>query len=178
MEVVISTFLLATVSLSVAQVFAITTRSTWTARGQTSATVLAQQKLEQLRSLTWGFDDSGIGLPVSDTTSDLSVTPPTANGHGLDPSAVDSLEGNTRGFVDYLDAAGTWVGNGANPPGSAVYIRRWSIQPLPTNPNNTLIIQVLVTPVAYENGRVESQVTRTRMAGDARLTSIKTRKSR
>src|SRR5207248_11217726 len=33
----------------------------------------------------------------------------------------------------------------ATPPGNAVYIRRWMIEPLPTNPNNTIVIQVLVT---------------------------------
>jgi hypothetical protein len=58
-----------------------------------------------------------------------------------------------------------------------VYIRRWSILPLPTNPNNTLVIQVLVTPVANEQARVASNFTRTRMPGDALLISIKTRKA-
>ena len=37
--------------------------------------------------------------------------------------------------------------------------------PLPTNPNNTLVIKVLVTPVVSEMARVESAFTRTRMAG-------------
>jgi hypothetical protein len=177
-EVLIATFLLATVSLSVAQLFAVTTRNTWTARGQTSSTVLAEQKMEQIRSLTWGFDNTGLGLPVSDTTSNLTVTPPTQDGHGLDPSPVDALERNTPGYVDYLDGSGNWVATGDHPPETAVFIRRWSILPLPTNPNNTLIIQVLVTPVLYENGRVASPFTRTRMAGDALLTSVRTRKSR
>ena len=58
-----------------------------------------------------------------------------------------------------------------------MYIRRWSIQPLPTNPNNTLIIQVLVTPVTNEQARVESAFTRTRMAGDALLVTVRTRKA-
>jgi hypothetical protein len=58
-----------------------------------------------------------------------------------------------------------------------VYIRRWSIQPLPTNPNNTLVIQVLVTPVTSELARVESAFTRTRMAGDALLVTVRTRKA-
>ena len=60
---------------------------------------------------------------------------------------------------------GAWVGTGATPPATAVYIRRWSIQPLPTNPNNTLVIQVLVTPVANEAARVESASTRDADAG-------------
>ena len=135
------------------------------------------EKLEQLRSLTWGFDLAGQGLPLSDTTTNLTVTPPTQDGSGLNPSPVDSLEQNTAGFVDFVDGAGAWVGTGTTPPATAVYIRRWSIQPLPTNPNNTLVIQVLVTPVASEQARVESAFTRTRMAGDALLVTVRTRKA-
>jgi hypothetical protein len=138
---------------------------------------MAEQKLEQLRGLTWGFDLAGQGLPLSDTTTNLTVTPPTHDGSGLNPSPSEALEENTAGFVDFLDGGGNWVGTGSTPPASAVYIRRWSIQPLPTNPNNTLVIQVLVTPVTNELARVESQFTRTRMAGDALLVTVRTRKA-
>lgn len=169
--------LLTAVSLGVAQMFGISTRANKVARGQTSATALAAQKMEQLRSLTWGFDLEGLGLPLSDTTSDISVYPPTQSGSGLNPSPTDSLEENTSGYVDFLDANGTWVGTGTQAPTTAVFIRRWSIQPLPTNPNNTLVLQVLVTPVSNEHARVTSEFTRTRMAGDALLTSVKTRKA-
>ena len=144
-EVLVAMGLLTVVSMSVAQLFALSTRANLIAKGQTSTTAMAEQKLEQLRGLTWGFDLSGQGLPLSDTTTNLTVTPPTHNGTGLNPSPADTLEQNTDGFVDFLDGTGAWVGTGTNPPASAVYIRRWSIQPLPTNPNNTLVIQVLVT---------------------------------
>lgn len=176
-EVLISMGLLTAVSLGVAQMFGLSVRSNLVARGATSTTALAQQRLEQLRALTWGFDLEGQGLPLSDTTTNLAVVPVAANGSGLNPSPSDSLEQNTAGFVDFLDANGAWVGTGTTPPGSAVYIRRWSIQPLPTNPNNTLVFQVLVTPVASEASRVASAFTRTRMAGDALITSVKTRKA-
>lgn len=176
-EVLISMGLLTAVSLGVAQMFALSARSNLVARGATSTTALAQQRLEQLRALTWGFDLEGQGLPLSDTTTNLAVVPVAANGSGLNPSPSDSLEQNTAGFVDFLDASGAWVGTGTTPPGTAAYIRRWSIQPLPTNPNNTLVIQVLVTPVASEASRVASAFTRTRMAGDALITSVKTRKA-
>ena len=79
--------------------------------------------------------------------------------------------------MDFLNGSGAWVGTGTTPPGSAVYIRRWSIQPLPTNPNNTLVIQVLVTPIALEATRVQTAFTRTRMAGDALLVTVRTRKA-
>jgi prepilin-type N-terminal cleavage/methylation domain-containing protein len=176
-EVIIAMGLLTVVSLGVAQLFAASTRANLAARTRTSTTSMAEQKMEQLRSLTWGFDQTGQGLPVSDTTSNLAVYPMTQNGSGLNPSPADALEQNTTGFFDYLDAAGTWVGTGATPPGTAMYLRRWSITPLPTNPNNTLVIQVLVTPLANELARVASQFTRTRMLGDSLLVSVKTRKA-
>jgi prepilin-type N-terminal cleavage/methylation domain-containing protein len=176
-EVMVSVGLLTVVSLGVAQLFALSTRANVIAKGQTSTTAMAEQKLEQLRGLTWGFDLTGQGLPVSDTTTNLTVTPPTHDGSGLNPSPSDSLEQNTAGFVDFLDGGGNWVGTGTTLPGSAVYIRRWSIQPLPTNPNNTIVIQVLVTPVASELARVHSNFSRTRMAGDALLVTVKTRKA-
>jgi prepilin-type N-terminal cleavage/methylation domain-containing protein len=60
-EVVVAMGLLTMVSLGVAQLFAASTRVN-IARGQTSTTMLAEQKLEQIRSLTWGFDTNGEGL--------------------------------------------------------------------------------------------------------------------
>ena len=176
-EVVISMGLLTAVSLGVAQLFALSTKANLTARGQTSTTAMAAQRLEQLRSLTWGFDLEGLGLPVTDSSTNLAVTPPTQNGSGLNPSPTTSLDENSAGFVDFLDQNGGWVGTGMTPPSTAVYIRRWSIQPLPTNPNNTIVIQVLVTPVSSEMRRVESEFTRTRMLGDSLLTTVKTRKA-
>lgn len=176
-EVLISMAILTAVSLGVAQLFAVSSRANLIARGQTSTTAMAEQKLEQLRALTWGFDADGQGLPVSDTTTNLSVDPPAATGGGLNPSPVNSLEANTAGYVDFLDAHGTYVGTGSTPPGSAAFIRRWSIRPLPTNPNNTLVLQVLVTPVANEGSRTGGPGPRQRMPGDALLVSVKTRKS-
>ncbi|MEO8521121.1 MAG: prepilin-type N-terminal cleavage/methylation domain-containing protein [Acidobacteriota bacterium] len=176
-EVIISMALLTIVSLGVAQVFAMSARVNLVARGQTSTTAMAEQKLEQLRGLTWGFDLQGQGLPLTDTTTNLAVYPTTTNGSGLNPSPADSLEQNTAGYVDFLDANGTWVGTGTTPPGTAMYIRRWSILPLPTNPNNTLVLQVLVTPIATEATRVATAYTRTRMLPDAMLVSVKTRKA-
>jgi prepilin-type N-terminal cleavage/methylation domain-containing protein len=176
-EVVVALGLLTVVSLGVAQLFAQSAKANITAKGRTSTTALAEHKMEQIRSLTWGFDVTGQGLPLSDTTTNLAAYPPQQNGTGLNPSPADSLEQNTAGFVDFVDANGTWVGTGTTPPPSAVYIRRWSIQPLPTNPNNSLVIQVLVTPIANEHARVASPFTRTRMPGDALLISMKTRKA-
>lgn len=176
-EVLISMGLLTAVSLGVAQLFAVSSKANLTARGQTSTTAMAAQKLEQLRSLTWGFDLAEQGLPVTDSRTNLAVTPPAQNGSGLNPSPPTSLDANTPGFVDFLDQHGVWVGTGTTSPGGAVYIRRWSIQPLPTNPNNTIVIQVFVTHVVAEARRVAGGSTRARVPGDSLLTTVKTRKA-
>lgn len=176
-EVVFALGILMAVALGVAQLFAMSTRANLVGRGSTMTTALAEQKLEQIRSLTWGFDTEGLGLPVTDTTTNLSKWPLSQGGTGLNPSPLDALERNVAGFFDYVDGLGNWVGNGSTPPGSAVYVRRWSILPLPTNPNNTIVIQVLVSPMANEQARRATSFTRTRMAGDALLVSVKTRKA-
>ena len=176
-EVMVALLLIMIVALGVAGLFAATVKSTHSARNQTSTTTLAEQKMEQLRSLTWGFDASGMYLPVSDTTTDLTLTPPTNAGAGLNPSPVDSLDSNTPGYVDYLDVRGQWVGTGGAPPGAAKFIRRWNIQPLPTNPNNTLVLQVLVTTVQREASISGAPSPRPRYGDDALIATVKTRKA-
>ena len=175
-EVIIAMGLLTTVSLGVAQVFALTARANYVARGQTSTTAMAEMKMEQLRSLTWGFDTDGQGLPISDTTTNLTTDPSSTGGPGLNPSPVTSLTQNTAGYVDFLDANGGYVGTGTTAPGGTVFIRRWAIHPLPTNPNNTLILQVFVTPLSNEVLRDPAGAFQ-RMNGDALLVSVKTRKA-
>jgi len=179
-EVLFAMAILTTIALGVAQLFAVATRQNLGAKGQTSTALLATQKMEQLRGLTWGFDTAGMGLPLSDTTTDLTVEPPTNSGSGLNPSPSGTLRANTPGFVDYLDQYGAWVGTGSAPPPTAVYIRRWSVEPLPTNPNNTLILQVLVTKVVTEQIRAAGTTAggdRWRLHDDAWLVTVRTRKS-
>ncbi len=172
-ETLVATAILATSIVALGQLFAIAITSNKVARNGTFATVLAQQKMEQLRGLTWGFDLAG--LPLSDTTTDISQMPPTASGSGLAPPIGDTLTVNTAGFVDYLDQWGNYVGTGTGLPPKAVYIWRWSITPLPTNPNNTLILQVVVTRNRSTAARVNGDIGR--MPEEARLVSIKTRKA-
>src|SRR5688572_26910665 len=133
--------LLATALVTLAQLFGLSTRGNIGARNTTYASVLAEQKLEELRALTWGFDTNG--LPVSDTSTNTTVSPEEPNGGtGLEPSPTSALRENTNGYVDYVDQFGNKVGRGGDAaPANAIYTRRWSITALPTNPNNTLVLQ-------------------------------------
>ena len=177
LEVTISVGLLTTVSLSVAQLFAVAVVANLNAKSQTSTALLATQKMEQFRGLTWGFDQtSALGLPVSDTTTNLSTDPSSPGGQGLNPSPASTLGTNTPGYVDYIDAEGKWVGNDSSPAPNTYHIRRWSVQPLPTNPNNTVILQVLVTTLRQELRRTGSGP-REPLPDDIWLVSVKTRKA-
>ena len=172
-EVIVAMLITVTALVSMAQLFAVSTGSNLAARNNTFSTVLAEQKLEQIRSLTWGFDPQG--LPLSDFTTDTSVTPEAPGGMGLQPSPGSALQENTVGYVDHVTANGDIVGNGTQPPATAVYTRRWSIEPLPTNPNNTLIIQVLVTPNRVRGQADQGNVGR--LVDEARVITVKTRKA-
>ena len=176
-EVVIAVGLLAVVSIGIANLFGMATRSIFSAKGQTSTALLAVQKMEQLRALRWGFDQgpNALGLPMSDLVTDLSTDPSSASGLGLNPSPAGTLDGNVAGYVDYLDQNGRWVGTGTAPPRTAFYVRRWAVDPLPTNPNNTLVLQVRCTTVEHLARVVGQEATRT--GDDTWLASVKTRKS-
>ena len=167
--------IMATALVSLAQLFVLSVRTNIMSHKTTHAAVLAEQKLEELRGLTWGFDPDG--LPLSDVTTDTAVSPETPiGGRGLDPSPLDALQKNTKGYVDYVDDYGNKVGTGdVEPPDEAAYTRRWSITPLPTNPNNTLIIQVMVTQNNARGDANEGSVKR--LPEEARMITVKTRKA-
>ena len=175
LEVLVASTLLTVGVLALGQLFALSTTSNTASKNTSYATGLAEQKMEELRALAWGFDKDG--LPLSDTTSDTTVSPETTTGGaGLTPSPSTALQQNTKGYVDYIDKFGKKTGTGdVIPPDDAVYTRRWSIEPLPTNPNNTLIIQVLVTP--YRNRGQADQGNVNRLNNEARLITVKTRKA-
>ena len=166
--------ILATALIALAQLFVVALMANTSARSTTYAAVLAEQKIEELRALTWGFDSSG--LPLTDTTSDTaSALDDAVGGTGLTPSPETALQENTNGYVDYVDMFGNKLGGGQNPPDNAIYARRWSIEPLPTNQNNTIIIQVLVTRHRWRGAADEGAVLR--LPEEARLITVKTRKA-
>lgn len=158
-EALIATLILTTGLLTMAELVRVATATNIVARNGTLATILAEQKIEQLRSLAWEIDANGI--PMSDA--------------GLQASPA-SLQQNTPGFVEHVDGGGQIVGLAAQPPPAAVYTRRWSIEPTPASTGPAVLIQVLVTKVR-NRGRADQGAV-SRLPGEARLVTLKVRKPR
>ena len=176
LEVLVATTVLTVALVALAQLFTISTRANASAKNTTYASVLAGQKMEQLRGLTWGFDP--LGLPQTDTTTNVAVVPESpVGGKGLSPSPTGALGQNTEGYCDFIDKNGVSLGGCSTPNPSAYYLRRWAVEPLPTNPNNTIVLQVLVTR-NRSRGTADQTVTAvTRLPDEARIVSVKTRKA-
>src|SRR5262249_34294034 len=137
------------------------TRATSDASALSYATVLAAQKMDQLRALAMSVDAAGVA--ATDTSTDTASVPEQdAGGTGLSPSPSSSADVNTRGYVDFLDGAGVSLG-ASGPSARAVYVRRWSILPVPASPDGALMVQVVVA-------RVDRRAV-------VRLTMVKTRKA-
>jgi hypothetical protein len=141
----------------VAQVVAAAVRVSRQARVRTMTTMLAGQKMEQLRSLPFAHvsvGDPALSIPYADGSTDLSLDPPGDSGPGLRPSPPQALTTSVMYYADYLDAFGAWVGRGASVPPGTVYTRRWAVGPLPADPDNVLVLRVLVTTVWGDESRV------------------------
>jgi type II secretory pathway pseudopilin PulG len=113
-EAIVAAGILATALVGLAELFAIAIRSNASARDVTFSTVLAAQKLEELRSIEWGVDE--LGAPIGDV-------PPSS--------------------ADFLDRSGISLGTASSPPPGAMYFRRWWVARLPSSPDATLILVVV-----------------------------------
>jgi type II secretory pathway pseudopilin PulG len=170
-EVLTATAMMAAGLTVIAQLFLFEIDANRWSAATTTAAALAGEKLEQLRSLAFFTDETGV--PVTDAASDLSVTPASATGgRGLLASPASALIANTPGYVDFLDAAGGWVGAGPVTPRGAVFVRRWSITPLPAHPNDALILQVAVARASAASRGAALR------AGDAVVVGLKARRAR
>jgi type II secretory pathway pseudopilin PulG len=154
-EAVIATGLLATLVVGVGHVFIVSSRAIHIARVRTLAAILAGQKMEQLRSLSWAHAPGGVLL--SDATTNLAADPPSADGPGLSTAPPGSLDADLPLYVDYANASGARTPTAS----SAAFVRRWSVTPLASDPQNLLLLEVRVLTVG---------------GGDARLASIKARR--
>src|SRR3954451_8266683 len=103
-EVLIASTLLTVVLLAAAHLLASATAANLTAARTSAETVLAADKMEQLRA-----------LPMDDPA--MALSPPDA--------LVNSVEGQS----DRLDAG---------------FVRRWSVEALPSYPDDAVVVQVVV----------------------------------
>ena len=171
-EVLIATTVTTIGTMALAQVCVMSMRMNQAARTTTFATVLASQKMEQLRALAWTSD--ALGMPISDLATDTTVVPhPPVGGTGLSASPPGALWANTPGYCDFLDENGRTLGGGTAPPSTTAFVRRWSIAPVPAVVNDTLAIQVFVVRVGSGRRVGGSTVTG---PDEVRLLGIKTRK--
>ena len=146
LEVLIAAGLIATIAAGASILISMAWRASRQARARTIVTMVAAEKMEQLRSLAWTHVTTigpAISLSYSDVTTDLSNEPATDDGPGLLTSPPGTLTSSITGYVDYLDGNGRWVGNGRSAPPPAVYVRRWSVRPLASDPDNTLVFEVV-----------------------------------
>ena len=122
-ETLIAIGMLITALAGVAQLFALSLRFTRESAQFGAALVGAQDKLESLRALRFGYDDSGAAL-----------TDPR-----LRPSPPSSLSENIAAYVDWLDAAGNVVNEAG-----ASYARRWRITEIAVDDPAVIAIDVCV----------------------------------
>jgi type II secretory pathway pseudopilin PulG len=115
-ETVVAAGIVAGAFAALAQMFALSIAHNNSARNGSAAMVLAGQKVEQLRGLTWGVDLYEGG----------------------------ALGSSLAGFADYVDQAGNILGAGGTMPPGTVYLRRWSVAAMPSKPG-LLVLQVMVT---------------------------------
>ncbi len=173
LEVLIAIAVLGTSVLITGRFLVATTTAMTLSRAQTSTTVLAVTRMEQLRTLRWTFDSTGV--PLSDTSTDFSTNPPSHGGSGLSPSPSTALQENTPGFVDFLDDRGEWVGTGTQPPRGAMFVRRWSIDLPADGTADTLVLQVVVRRLVDDIGAARAA---RGARAESRLVTVRTRISR
>jgi prepilin-type N-terminal cleavage/methylation domain-containing protein len=146
-EVMVASAILACAVLSVAQVVAVATSATAGARGVSEATMLAWQKVDELRGLAFTYDDAGV--PVTDD--------------GLASSPGGTLSRDTAGYIEHLDAFGQRLGDDGveSPPRGARYRRRWAIA-LTGGAPDAVIVRVRVLDVAREQELASAATVRAR----------------
>lgn len=162
-ETLISVVLLALLAASVAVIVATASRSVVRARSELVAILLAQQRLEQLRWLSWGMGSAHQPSARVDVTTDLSGDQPRPGGTGLYGSPPVALSTDTSGFVDYLDASGRWLAS-TSPPEGFRFTRRWSVEHMAGWPD-TVLLRVRVIDRLSEVEDVVLSTVKARTAG-------------
>ena len=148
-ETLVATALLGSSVAALAHLLAVSMINTSAARQTTFATILAADKIEDLR---------GLDIPHHRQRFPLTAA-------GLAPSPGRALEADTPGYVDYLDERGNAIdAGGPAAPRHTVFIRRWSITPLAAVPSDAIVLHVRVIS-RDPHGEVELVTVRARAAG-------------
>lgn len=161
-EVLVAIGVMMVLVTSLSQLFAMVTLSNVGARARTAATLLATEKLEELRELAFGFDAHGV--TVTDVTTDTSPAVMLGGGTGLMPGG--SLDQSLAGYSDYLDLFGRRADLAR-----AGFVRRWAIEPVRTDSANGLVLSVMVQPRSAMGQRSTGPDV-------VRLVTVRTRKAR
>ncbi|ODS56291.1 MAG: hypothetical protein ABS36_07780 [Acidobacteria bacterium SCN 69-37] len=148
-EVLVAVVVLVLLASGVGALTTLAARGIIRARLATVAVLLAHDRLEQLRALPWGLGSAAAPVDSVDLVTDLSGPDPGPGGSGLSPSPAGVLDGNTPGFVDYLDHTGRWLASGPSPPAAARFIRRWAVDRPPAFPN-LVVLRVRVIDTHHE----------------------------
>lgn len=141
----------------------IATRTILRSRVETIAVLCAQERLEQLRALAWGYGSGHAVLASQDEDTDLSGAVPAPGGRGLAPAPAGALDADTSGYVDYLGPAGQWIAAGTSPPAGTRFIRRWSIA-RPADRPDLVVLRVRVIDVLAHLLPLELSTARARTA--------------
>lgn len=116
LETLVAVALVAVALSALAHLLAVSIHANARARRSSIASVLAQDKIEELRS----------------------------QAASLAPQPAASLDANTPGLCDFLDEHGRPLGTGSVPPDGTVFVRRWSITPVSADPGGSVLLQVAV----------------------------------
>jgi type II secretory pathway pseudopilin PulG len=146
-ETLIATGILVTALAGVAQLFVLSTRLTRQANTAGVALVAAQEKLEILSGLSFGYDAAGVAI----TNPSLDVSPPS------------SLDEDVEPYVDWIDEAGESSATNAN----SVFVRRWRVSSIGGDAPDAVTVEVCVF-------RMPAQGVDARGA-DACLSTVRTR---
>jgi Tfp pilus assembly protein PilV len=147
-ESLIAILILTVGLLTLAQVLAFSIMASKThGRDAGKATAAAQEKLEEL-----------VGLRFSDTTTDLTVSPPTsAGGTGLTAGGSVYPSNPVQGYSDYIDLTGNRIS-----ATNAAYTRQWQVV------NNSATLKTITVSVvsnkSYQSGTAPSTVLITQKA--------------
>lgn len=163
-EVVVSILLIAVLAGGTASLLAASARTLVMARAQSTAVRLATSRMEQLRSLPWGYGAASQPIAGVDSTTDLSRSSPAPGGPGLSPSPTSALDSDVSGLVDHLDHDGRWVGNAPGDAGSAAFTRRWRVDS-PAGHPDLLLIHVRVIDRRGRIDDLQFSTARARTAG-------------